>query len=147
MAYSNSFQTQTIGWRRERRKLSTCAQFLLILTSPAAMIANLLGHFFFNSIIALHGLGAQSPKTWIAWKVNGDKNSGDVNWLRDDHMLPHHTPNARILTYDWNANYDEDASGDIFLGHADGLLDRLRVDRNKLVRLISCPLLFNRRVT
>lgn len=81
----------------------------------------------------MHGLDAQSPKTWIAWVREDDPKSGDVDWLRDSHMLPSHMPYARILTYDWNANYDTTASSDGLLGHADTLLDRIYVNREKLV--------------
>ena len=44
-------------------------------------------------------------------------------------MLPSKIPQARVLTYDWNANYAEDASADRFLGHANALLHRLQLDR------------------
>ncbi|PVH70823.1 NACHT-domain-containing protein [Cadophora sp. DSE1049] len=92
-------------------------------------------------IIALHGLDAQSPTTWIAWKEDGEPQSGDVHWLRDPHMLPLVIPKSRILTYDWNANYDKTASSDIFLGHADTLLDRIYVDRKDTNRL-KRPVIF-----
>jgi len=86
-----------------------------------------------SSIYTLHGLDAQSPTTWIAWKVDGNAKSGDVHWLRDLHMLPAVIPDARILTYDWNANYDTTASHDIFLGHAEKLLDHIYIDRKEKV--------------
>ncbi|KAJ2986541.1 hypothetical protein NUW58_g4975 [Xylaria curta] len=76
-------------------------------------------------VIALHGLDAESRVTWNAWEDENDPASRTVNWLKDSHMLPSVIPNARILTYDWNANYDKTASSDIFLGHADALLDRI----------------------
>ncbi|KAK2612317.1 hypothetical protein QQS21_001743 [Conoideocrella luteorostrata] len=79
----------------------------------------------------MHGLDAQSPATWIAWKQADDPYSGDVHWLRDNHMLPHFIPNSRILTYDWNASYDKNASSDRFIGYADTLLDRLYVEREQ----------------
>jgi hypothetical protein len=81
----------------------------------------------------MHGLDAQSPKTWIAWEKEDDPDSGDVNWLCNKHMLPQSMNYARILTYDWNANYDTTASSDRFLGHADTLLDRVYVNREELV--------------
>ncbi|OBS22687.1 hypothetical protein FPOA_09019 [Fusarium poae] len=58
-------------------------------------------------IFVLHGLDARCDKTFIAWKVDGDKTSGDVHWLSDTNMLPMQVPEARILTYDWNADYDK----------------------------------------
>lgn len=91
-----------------------------------------------DSIIALHGLDAKSPRTWIAWKENDDPNSGDVHWLKDSHMLPAVMPKSRILTYDWNANYDTTASTDRFLGHADTFLDRISDEREKSVRTDRC---------
>lgn len=90
-----------------------------------------------SSVIALHGLDAQSPKTWVAWRIETDRNSGDVFWLGDEDMLPSSLPEARILTYDWNANYDNNASEDIFLNHADSLLRQLHVDREYRVRYLD----------
>ena len=81
----------------------------------------------------MHGLDAQSPKTWIAWVREDDPNSGDVNWLSDEHMLPAAMPEARILTYDWNSNYDRTASRERLFGHADALLERLSRDREDFV--------------
>jgi hypothetical protein len=37
-------------------------------------------------------------------------------------MLPAAIPEARIFTYDWNANYFENAPVQMLLGHADNLL-------------------------
>ncbi|KAI8623482.1 ARM repeat-containing protein [Xylariaceae sp. FL1651] len=92
-------------------------------------------------VVALHGLRAQSPKTWIAWKDGKSAASGEVNWLRDPTMLPSVVPKARILTYDWNANYAENASGDRFLGHAEALLNRLQQNRRANERS-NRPLVF-----
>jgi hypothetical protein len=85
------------------------------------------------SIIALHGLGARSPHTWLAWKDGVNPESGSVNWLKDSNMLPSAIPSARILMYNWNANYAENASQDRLSGHAHTLLDRLRLEREKTV--------------
>ncbi|KAI1357119.1 hypothetical protein F5Y08DRAFT_347314, partial [Xylaria arbuscula] len=100
---------------------------------------------FTESVVALHGLRAQSPKTWIAWKDGKSAASGEVNWLQDPSMLPSVVPEARILTYDWNANYTKDASKDRFLGHAEVLLNRLQQNRrdnersnHPLVFIASC---------
>ena len=87
--------------------------------------------------MVLHGLGAQSQITFLAYRVEDDPNSGLVNWLSDSHMLPASMPEARILTYDWNANFDNTASSDTFDGHARTLLDRIHVNRRKLV--LDCP--------
>ncbi|RYP53830.1 hypothetical protein DL768_001281 [Monosporascus sp. mg162] len=83
-----------------------------------------------DSIVAIHGLSAESPRTWEAWKIDGDPKSGNVHWLKDADMLPKVIPNARIFTYDWNAGYEKGAATDILLGHADALLHRLHVERD-----------------
>ncbi|KAK0741212.1 P-loop containing nucleoside triphosphate hydrolase protein [Schizothecium vesticola] len=70
-------------------------------------------------VIAIHGLGTESPRTWEFKKKGG---GGVVNWLSDRDMLPAALPEARIFTYDWNANYFEDAPVQTLLGHADTLL-------------------------
>ncbi|KAF5716504.1 ankyrin repeat [Fusarium globosum] len=84
-------------------------------------------------IFVLHGLDARSDKTFIAWKVDGDKTSGDVHWLSDEDMLPSRMPQARVLTYDWNANYDKTASKETMRAHADTLLERVHLNRAGLV--------------
>ncbi|RYO74782.1 hypothetical protein DL766_009322 [Monosporascus sp. MC13-8B] len=71
------------------------------------------------SIIAIHGLGTESPRTWEFKRKDG---SGVVNWLSDSTMLPAVVPEARIFTYDWDANYFENAPVQTLLGHADKLL-------------------------
>ncbi|KAI1129789.1 ARM repeat-containing protein [Nemania abortiva] len=92
-------------------------------------------------IVAIHGLDTHSPRTWVAWK---NPNSDEVHWLRDKEMLPSVTKNARIFTYDWNANYDDDSPSSTLLGHADGLLESLRIQRKKdkgkdpIVFIASC---------
>ncbi|KAI0855015.1 ARM repeat-containing protein [Xylaria cubensis] len=80
-------------------------------------------------IVAIHGLDTHSPKTWVAWK-DGDSTL-EVHWLKDEEMLPSVIKNARISTYDWNANYDHDSPDDTLLGHADGLLESLRIQRSE----------------
>ncbi|KAF5723137.1 ankyrin repeat [Fusarium mundagurra] len=92
-------------------------------------------------IIFMHGLDAQSPRTWIAWVRDNEPESGEVFWLKDKDMLPRDMPYARILTYDWNANYDKTASSARFLGHADTLLDRIYIERDNLSRL-HIPIIF-----
>lgn len=85
-----------------------------------------------SSIVAIHGLDTHSPKTWVAWKKDGDSASGEIHWLQDLDMLPSIIPNARIFTYDWNASFDRSPATDLLLGHANALLDRLRVRRSKV---------------
>ncbi|KAK4169606.1 hypothetical protein QBC43DRAFT_190662, partial [Cladorrhinum sp. PSN259] len=50
------------------------------------------------SIIAIHGLGTESPRTWEFKKKQGDV---AVNWLSGRDMLPAALPTARIFTYYW----------------------------------------------
>ncbi|KAK3332561.1 hypothetical protein B0T19DRAFT_415984 [Cercophora scortea] len=71
-------------------------------------------------IIAIHGLGTESPRTW-EYKLRGEDGKV-VNWLADADMLPAVIPEASIYTYDWNANYFEDAPVQSILGHAHSLL-------------------------
>lgn len=72
-----------------------------------------------DSSIAVHGLGTEPPQTWEFKKQGED---GVVNWLSDNDMLPAAIPEARIFTYEWNANYFEDAPVQTLLGHAHNLL-------------------------
>lgn len=46
------------------------------------------------SIVAIHGLNGHRDKTWTA--------SNNVNWLSD--LLPHDIPNARVITWGYDAN-------------------------------------------
>ncbi|KAJ8128592.1 hypothetical protein O1611_g5042 [Lasiodiplodia mahajangana] len=73
-------------------------------------------------IIAVHGQGTGSPEAWVARRIDGDPNSGDVHWLKDKDMLPSKVPNSRIFTYDWDASLGPDMAIDSMLGHADLLL-------------------------
>lgn len=49
-------------------------------------------------------------------------------------MLPEAVPTARILTYDWNGDFDRTASNDLFAGHADTLLSWTHDNRMQAVR-------------
>lgn len=84
-----------------------------------------------ESIIAIHGLDTESPRTW-------EYNSGSrvVNWLADSDMLPTDFPEARIFTYDWNANSFENAPVQTLLGHADTLLGLIAESRGSNLRPI-----------
>ncbi|XXH03081.1 hypothetical protein Hte_009471 [Hypoxylon texense] len=82
-------------------------------------------------IVAIHGLDTNSPKAWVAWPTDGDPESGEVHWLQDDHMLPSVIRDARILTYDWNANFDKAAEVQTLAGHATVLLSKLHILRDK----------------
>ncbi|RKL04917.1 hypothetical protein BFJ70_g17166 [Fusarium oxysporum] len=61
-----------------------------------------------------------------------------VNWLADEDMLPATVPEARIFTYDWNANYFQDAPVQTLLSHADTLLAHIAETRD----VKSRPIIF-----
>lgn len=48
------------------------------------------------SIVAVHGLNGHSEETWTA--------GNSINWLY--HLLPHDLPNARIMTWGYDASTD-----------------------------------------
>ncbi|KAF1990458.1 NACHT-domain-containing protein [Aulographum hederae CBS 113979] len=81
-------------------------------------------------VVAIHGLDTGSPRTWIAYAVEKDIRSRAVHWLEDDDMLPSVIPNARIFTYDWNANTFKGAAEDNLPGHATAFLDKLKQKRH-----------------
>ncbi|KAH0558618.1 hypothetical protein GP486_004729 [Trichoglossum hirsutum] len=70
-------------------------------------------------IVAIHGLNGDPEKTWIA------KNS--VNWLRDPNMLAAVIPNARIMSwgYDANTHSTKELSAMYLYGHAQKLVSDL----------------------
>lgn len=47
-------------------------------------------------MIAVHGIGADPDRTWT---------SGDVNWLRDENLLPRAIPNSRILRFGYESQW------------------------------------------
>ncbi|KAI0891362.1 hypothetical protein F4806DRAFT_482908 [Annulohypoxylon nitens] len=73
-------------------------------------------------IVAIHGLGTQYPKTWLAHEDPHDPASRSVNWLQDEDMLPACFPNSSIWAYDWDSGYCDNASLETLLGHAQGFL-------------------------
>ena len=86
------------------------------------------------SLVAIHGLDTASPRTWVAYQTEGDSSSRLVHWLKDDDMLPAMIPEARIFTYDWNANTVNDAAVEDLLGHGKTLLDKLEQKRYNVRR-------------
>lgn len=82
--------------------------------------------FGFQSIVAVHGLNGDAYKTWTSDK-------GNVNWLKDPDLLPKYLPNARILTWGYNANVvsfkGKSTSSDRILQHAQTLVAQLQADR------------------
>ena len=47
-------------------------------------------------MVAVHGFGANPDWTWVA---------SNVNWLKDEHMLPHAIPNTRILRFGYESQW------------------------------------------
>ncbi|KAH6957931.1 hypothetical protein BKA56DRAFT_197550 [Ilyonectria sp. MPI-CAGE-AT-0026] len=86
-------------------------------------------------IVAIHGLDTESPRTW-EYKKKPEHGGGVVNWLADADMLPAAIPEARIFTYDWNANCFQDAPVKAILGHSDTLLTHLAETRDTGARPI-----------
>lgn len=85
--------------------------------------------------MAIHGLDTESPRTW-EYKKKLEHGGGVVNWLADADMLPAAIPEARIFTYDWNANCFQDAPVKAILGHSDTLLTHLAETRGTGARPI-----------
>jgi hypothetical protein len=85
-----------------------------------------------ESIVAVHGLDTGSPRTWIAYAQDGDETSRQVHWLQDYDMLPAAIPNARIFTYDWNADTVCTAAADDLFGHANNLLCSITLERESV---------------
>lgn len=78
------------------------------------------------SAVAIHGLDTRSPRTWVAFQNEADPHSRVVHWLKDSDMLPAFLSDARIFTYDWNANTTDGASKQYFHSHAEQFLQRLQ---------------------
>ncbi|KAF2235586.1 hypothetical protein EV356DRAFT_575695 [Viridothelium virens] len=76
-------------------------------------------------IVAIHRLDTWAPKTWVAYRNRRNSSNGEINWLKDDNMLPQKLRDARIFTYDWNANTIGDPAEDTLLGHAKTLIREL----------------------
>ncbi|KAF2183413.1 hypothetical protein K469DRAFT_728118 [Zopfia rhizophila CBS 207.26] len=83
---------------------------------------------FDRSIIAVHGLNGHRDKTWTA--------SNGVNWLRD--LLPQALPNARIITWGYDANTHSGArvSCQYLYDHARSLVADLCLERQLTEALI-----------
>ena len=80
-----------------------------------------------SSIIAIHGLGTTTPRTW-----EYRNKTGVVNWLSDPNMLPDVLPSARTYTFSWNANYSRTAPVTRIVNVAEILLSNLEDDRKKV---------------
>jgi hypothetical protein len=70
-------------------------------------------------IVAIHGLNGHYSKTWSTSSVKG----GRINWLKD--MLPQRIPNARIMSFGYNANVQFSKSTADISDFVEGLLSDL----------------------
>ncbi|KAL8874179.1 MAG: hypothetical protein Q9174_000445 [Haloplaca sp. 1 TL-2023] len=77
-------------------------------------------------VVAVHGLNGDVQKTWTSEKNN-------ICWLSDPDLLPKYLPNARILSWGYNANVmstgGRATSADKILQHAQTLIAALAADR------------------
>lgn len=63
--------------------------------------------FGYNSIIAVHGLGARPDWAWV-YKTGERDHEGNerlVNWLSDADMLPSQMPDSRIMTFNYESQW------------------------------------------
>jgi hypothetical protein len=74
-----------------------------------------------SSIVALHGLEGGSESTWSC---------GTVNWLRDQNMLQHALPHARIMSYGYDASIETYTNQANFRDQTQKFLDRLLHERD-----------------
>jgi hypothetical protein len=96
----------------------TFRDLLSLLTLAAAVI--LISCLF--SIVAVHGLGGDAFETWTHPKSK-------AFWLKD--FLPEQIPDARILTFGYNAAAAFGRSTSDVIDHAKSLLSRLVDKRDK----------------
>lgn len=85
-----------------------------------------------SSIVAVHGLYGHALKTWTS-------KGSTVPWLGDNDMLPKALPNARILTWGYNADVHSfmgSTSADTILEHAHTLVAQLQADREVWLVLV-----------
>jgi len=89
-------------------------------------------------IVAVHGLDGDATGTWTSQTNN-------VCWLRDEAMLPKYIPEARVLTWGYNASYSnlkgDKPSKDRIHHHARNLVQELYSDR-MLEHRLDKPIIF-----
>ncbi|KAF2022898.1 tetratricopeptide repeat domain-containing protein [Setomelanomma holmii] len=84
-------------------------------------------------IVAVHGLNGHCEKTWTA--------DNSINWLRD--LLPHDLPNARVLSwgYDANTHSRSRVSCQYLFDHARTLVSDLCLER-QITQTSKRPIIF-----
>ncbi|USP73005.1 hypothetical protein yc1106_00279 [Curvularia clavata] len=87
-------------------------------------------------IVAVHGLNGHCEKTWTA-----GSGADSINWLRD--LLPHDLPNARILSWGYDANTHSGSriSTQYLYDHGRGLVSDLCLHR-QLTESSKRPIIF-----
>ncbi|KAL8780804.1 MAG: hypothetical protein Q9213_006305 [Squamulea squamosa] len=90
---------------------------------PEGEPANELGQRY---VVAVHGLNGGALKTWTSDK-------GNICWLSNGILMPKYLPNARVLSWGYNANVSSaqgrTTSSDRILQHAQTLVADLHADR------------------
>ncbi|CAI9635625.1 unnamed protein product [Alternaria burnsii] len=133
-----------LDFRSKRSKAKAPAELSSVssgLSEPAATAAQGVqvvceGTNPIVDIVAVHGLNGHCEKTWTAG------NSIDsVNWLRD--LLPHDLPNARILSwgYDANTHSGSRVSCQYLFDHARTLVSDLCLER-QITETSKRPIIF-----
>jgi len=77
-----------------------------------------------SSIVAIHGLNGHREQTWTA--------ENNVNWLRDPKMLPSLIPDARIMSwgYDAHTHSTKELSAMYLYDHGQKLISDLSLQRH-----------------
>jgi hypothetical protein len=121
----------SLGWlffsKDQSQKLS--ASFI-----PDPNSASIFSHKHV-SIITVHGLGANPDWAWSREVKLNDK-EGDkerkVSWLADENLLPSQVPHARIMAFNYDTQWREDASKQRRSLYANQLLTVLHNKRNEV---------------
>lgn len=86
--------------------------------------------FPYDSIIAIHGIGAHPDDAWRKKVDTGSSTERYVNWLSDTDMLPAVVPDARIMRYGYQSQwFGDEAISQKVSTVAQRLLLNLRRDR------------------
>lgn len=101
----------------ERLRLSRLSEPTYTATSKPSQFT----HIFYPSIVAVHGLNGDSETTWTSRQTN-------AFWLKD--FLPYDVPNARVMTFGYNADAVFGNTTAEIIDHAKSLLSSL-VDRRE----------------
>ena len=124
--------------KRNRSQITESFNFTLLVIlrwsklDTHTRVSGLNGIF---SIVAVHGLYGNALQTWTS-------DQSKALWLRDAEMLPKALPNARILTWGYNADVHAflgHTSSDRIMQHAHTLVAQLQTDREVCLALSLRP--------